>query len=63
MFADGIQPSHFAAMLTFALFVSLALGCLVRRTTAGRIRYAMWSFALFFVVGVGFAWLMYPFSK
>jgi hypothetical protein len=63
MFAEGIQPSHFSAMLLFALLVSVALGCLVRRTTAGRIRYAIWSFALFILIGVGFAWLMYPFSR
>ena len=63
MFAEGIQPSHFSAMLLFALLVSVALGCLVRRTTVGRIRYAIWSFALFILIGVGFAWLMYPFSR
>jgi hypothetical protein len=63
MFAAGMQLSHFAAMLIFALLVSIALGCLVRRTRAGRIRYALWSFALFIVVGIGFAWLMYPFSR
>jgi hypothetical protein len=63
MFTRGIQPSHFSAMLLFALLVSIALGCLVRQTTAGRIRYALWSFALFILIGVGFAWLMYPFSR
>ena len=35
--------------------------CSIRH--AGRIRYAIWSFALFIVIGVGFAWLMYPFSR
>ena len=63
MLVRGIQLSHFAAMLLFALLVSVALGCLVRHTTAGRIRYALWSFALFILIGVGFAWLMYPFSR
>ena len=63
MFARGIQLSHFAAMLLFALLVSVALGCLVRHTTAGRIRYAIWSFALFILVGIGFAWLIYPLSR
>ncbi len=55
--------SHFAAMLVFALLVSVALACLTRRTTAERIRYALRTFLLFILVGVGFAWLMYPFSK
>jgi hypothetical protein len=63
MFAGGMQPSHFAAMLIFALLVSVALGCLVRHSTAERIRYAIWSFSLFVIVGVGFAWLMFPFSR
>jgi hypothetical protein len=63
MFASGLQPSHFAAMLIFALLVSVALGCLVRHSTVERIRYAIWSFALFVIVGVGFAWLMFPFSR
>ena len=63
MLVRGIQLSHFGAMLLFALLVSVALGCLVRHTTAGRIRYAIWSFALFILIGVGFAWLMYPFSR
>lgn len=63
MFAGGLQLSHFAAMVMFALLVSVALGCLVRHTTAARIKYALWSFALFILIGVGFAWLMYPFSR
>jgi hypothetical protein len=55
--------SHFAAMLLFALLASMALACLPQRSTSGRIRYAIMSFVLFIVIGVGIAWLMYPFSK
>ncbi len=50
-------------MLLFALLASMALACLARRTTAGRIRYAAMSFVLFIAIGVGIAWLMYPFSR
>jgi hypothetical protein len=57
------EMSHFAAMLLFALLASMALACLARRTTAGRIRYAAMSFVLFIAIGVGIAWLMYPFSR
>jgi cytochrome bd-type quinol oxidase subunit 2 len=57
-----IHLSHFAAMLLFALLVSVALACVTRRTTRERIRYAAWSFAMFALVSVGIAWLMYPFS-
>jgi hypothetical protein len=50
-------------MVAFALFVSVALGGLSPRSTRGRIEYAAWSFALFLGVGLGIAWLMYPFSR
>jgi len=50
-------------MILFALFVSMALGCLTRRTKLERIKYAAWSFILFLLIGIGAAWLMYPFSR
>jgi hypothetical protein len=55
--------SHFAAMTIFALLVSVALACLGKQTLAARIKYALWSLAMFVIVGVGIAWLMYPFSR
>lgn len=55
--------SHFWAMVLFALFVSMALGCLVRRTIPQRIKYAAWSFLMFLLIGIGVAWLMYPLSR
>jgi hypothetical protein len=55
--------SHFSAMLLFALFTSFALASFTKRTAKERIKYAAWSFAMFVVVGVGVAWLMYPFSQ
>jgi len=55
--------SHFGGMVLFALLVSVALGCLTRRTTAGRIKYTLQTFVLFILVGVGIAWLMYPLSR
>jgi hypothetical protein len=54
--------SHFEALLLFAFLASLALACLMQRTAAERIRYAVWSFVLFVVIAVGIAWAMYPFS-
>ncbi|MGH9689846.1 MAG: hypothetical protein ACRD4C_01860 [Candidatus Acidiferrales bacterium] len=58
-----VNISHFAAMVIFAALISIALGCLTQRTTIGKIKYALWSFVLFMVAGVGIAWLMYPFSR
>lgn len=55
--------SHFTAMTIFALLVSVALACLGKQTLAARIKYALWSLALFLIIGVGIAWLMYPFSR
>jgi len=63
MFAVAAPIGHFPALALFALFVSLALACISRRSTLGRIKYALWSFLLFIVIGVGIAWLMFPFSR
>jgi hypothetical protein len=60
---SALRLSHFGAMLLFALLVSLVLACLTQRASSGGVRYALWSFALFVLVGVGVAWLMYPISR
>jgi hypothetical protein len=61
--ATVLTLSHFWAMILFSLFVSMALSCLTRRTTPERIKYAALSLLLFLLVGIGAAWLMYPFSR
>jgi hypothetical protein len=58
-----LSLSHFWAMVLFALFVSMALGSLARRTIPQRIKYAAWSFLMFLLAGIGVAWLMYPLSR
>ena len=58
-----IRVNHLGALMIFAAFVSVAIGILSRRNARGRIRYALWSFALFVVVSIALAWLMYPFSR
>jgi hypothetical protein len=60
---SALRLSHFGAMLLFALLVSLVLACLTQRTSSGGVKYALWSFALFVLIGVGVAWLMYPISR
>jgi hypothetical protein len=55
--------NHFRAMIIFALLISIATAGLTQRTTRGRIRHAGISFALFVVIGLAIAWLMFPFSK
>jgi hypothetical protein len=55
--------NHFSAMLLFAALASLAVGFLARRTAANRVRYALWTFALFLFVSIAIAWVLYPFSR
>ena len=63
-FENAMKPlNHFATMLLFALLISVAFAALGQRRGLERFRYAVWCFALFMVVGVGIAWLMYPFSR
>jgi len=61
--ASGLHLSHFPAMVVFALLVSVALAGLGGHTPGQRIKYALWSFLMFLAIGVGLAWLMYPFSR
>lgn len=63
MLGTALHLSHFAAMVVFALLVSIVLAGLARRTAAERVRYALWTLMMFLLVGVGIAWLMYPFSR
>jgi hypothetical protein len=63
MLATGAHMSHFGAMVLFALCVSVAFACTGRHTARERIRYAIISLAFFLAIGVGVAWLMYPFSR
>jgi uncharacterized membrane protein YoaK (UPF0700 family) len=57
-----VKLSHFQAMTLFALIISIAFGTLGRRRTTDRLKYALWCFVWFLVVGVAIGWLLYPFS-
>jgi hypothetical protein len=63
MLLAAIRLNHFWAMVLFAALVSVALASLGRRSLSSRIRYALWTLALFLVVAIGVAWLMYPLSR
>jgi hypothetical protein len=58
-----IALSHFQAFLLFSGVISLAFGFLGRRQPKDRIKYILWSFFLFLLVGVGIGWAMFPFSR
>ena len=51
--------SHFEAAILFALFTSIVLGIITKRTDRERIRYAAYCFACFIATIVGLSWLMY----
>ena len=61
--AIGVSLSHLQAMLLFALLISIAFGFLSRRKPVERVKYIVWSFFLFLLIGVGIGWAMYPFSR
>ena len=61
--AIAFRLTHFQSMALFALLISVAFGFLSRRRTSERVKYILWSFFLFLLIGVGIGWAMYPFSK
>lgn len=58
-----LRLTHLQAMVLFALLVSIGFGFLGRRRPAARVRYMLWTFFLFLVVGIAIGWAMYPFSR
>src|SRR5580700_5148924 len=63
---EGIEPSrmpkmnlsHFEAAILFALFSSVVLGEITKRTDAERLRYGVRCFAYFVAALIGLGWLM-----
>lgn len=51
--------SHFEAALLFALFTSIVLGVVTKKTDADRLRYGLRSFGYFMAALIGLGWLMY----
>ncbi len=58
-----MKPAHFQAMLLFALLISIAFAFLTKRKLSDRVKYAVWTFFLFILIGVAIGWAMYPFSR
>lgn len=61
--AHEVVLSHFQAFLLFAAVISVSFGFLGRRQPKERLKYVIWSFFLFLLVGIGIGWAMYPFSR
>ena len=51
--------SHFEASILFALFTSVVLGVVTKKTDPERVRYGLKSFGYFVAALVGLGWLMH----
>ncbi len=58
-----MKLSHLQSMLLFALVVSIAFAFLSKRKLSDRVKYAIWAFFMFILIGVAIGWAMYPFSR
>ncbi|HXI41034.1 MAG TPA: hypothetical protein VNH83_13705 [Bryobacteraceae bacterium] len=54
-----INLSHFEASFLFALFTSVVLGVVSKRTDRERLSYGLYVFGCFVVALFGIGWLMY----
>ena len=57
------RPSHFAAVLLFALFASVVFGITQRETPPRMIRFGIYCFVLFAGSAVVLSWLMYLIAR
>ena len=58
-----MQLTHFQAMLLFALVISVAFAFLSKESPRERLKYAVWSFLAFLLIGLAIAWMMFPFPR
>jgi len=57
------RPSHFAAVLLFALFASVVFGITQRETPKRMIRYGIYCFVLFTGSAVALSWIMFLIAR
>jgi len=53
------QPTHFAAVVLFALFASTVFGITMRETPRSMFRYGIYCFVFFLAAAIALSWLMY----
>ena len=54
-----MHPSHFTAVLLFALFASTVFGITQRETPRRMLRYGIYCFTLFICSAIVISWLMF----
>ena len=52
------SPDHFEVSLLFALFASIILGLVTKRTDRDRLQYGAYCFACFIMALFGIGWFM-----
>jgi hypothetical protein len=57
------RPSHFAAVVLFALFASVIFGITQRDTPRRRVRYGLYCFVLFVGSAITLSWLMFLIAR
>ena len=56
-------PSHFAAVLLFAVFASVVFGITQRTSPRAMVRYGAYCFAMFLVAVVAGSWIMWAIKR
>ena len=57
------RPSHFAAVLLFALFASIVFGITQRETPQRMVHYGIYCFVLFAGSAVVLSWVMFLIAR
>jgi hypothetical protein len=58
-----MHPSHFSAVLLFALFVSIVFGITMRETPQRMLRYGGYCFVMFVGAAIVLSWLMFLIAR
>jgi hypothetical protein len=58
-----LKPSHFSAVLLFALCVSVVFGITMRETPRRMVRYGGYCFALFVGAAIVLSWVMFLIAR
>jgi CHASE2 domain-containing sensor protein len=57
------HPSHFTAVLLFALFASVVFGITQRETPVRMVRYGLYCFVLFVGAAIVLSWVMFLIAR
>ena len=58
-----MHPSHFCAVVLFALFASTVFGITPRDTPRRMVHYGLYCFALFVLAAILLSWLMFLIAR